>query len=71
MSCFETDYTVSYASHLECLKEGLAVVEICLDMEGEVVMSGRDLRKWRLIEDACLSEKHTKPARSIICSPMG
>jgi transposase len=57
MSCFETGETVSYASHLECLKEGLAVVEICLDMEGEVVMNGRDLRKWRLIEDVIKKNK--------------
>ena len=33
------------------------MVEICLDMEGEFVMSGRDLRKWRLIESVIKKQK--------------
>ena len=33
------------------------MVECLLGMEGEVVMSGRDLRKWRLIEDVIKKNK--------------
>jgi hypothetical protein len=33
------------------------MVEIMWDMEGELVMSSRDLRKCRLIEDVILKKK--------------
>ena len=32
-------------------------MEFCLDMEGELVVSGKDLRKWRLVDDLLKKNK--------------